>query len=107
MGKQQLSGEEFNKFFQDIVNAGLKGKEEKGEAKSILEIMDKYDLEPPSLPSPLNEKVMSLLSSKTKSTEKILHDCTVCEYCRVCNICLAYNAAAGGAYSAVTLHAID
>lgn len=96
-----LSGDEFNKFFEDLVNIASNVNRSGASNESILELMERYGLPKPQLPEPLAKRILPLLNSKTKMVNKQL-TCSDCGICSVCIACFptALNAGAIGAGSA-------
>lgn len=103
MKPKMLTGEEFNKFFNDVVNTALSTR---GAPESLHAVMEKHGLTP-DLPAPLKEKLMPMLKVNVRGIKDIPHNCSWCGVCGLCSACGELNAAAVGASSAAAVHVLD
>lgn len=99
MRTELMSGEEFKKFFDDVVNAAIGAK---GAPESLLEVMKKHDMSP-ELPAPLADKIMPLLQAKIREERAAKPACGWCPVCGMCAACGLLNAGSLGALSASVL----
>ncbi len=108
--KQNLKGEEFNKFFEQALAASLQKKGRLESDESLLEIMEKNGISKPELPKDLEEQIMPLLTSKYSRLEdnvQTRNACSACGACGLCVICGELNAGAVGAASACLISLAD
>jgi hypothetical protein len=105
--EQKLTGEEFNKFFEQLIDSVLSETSKGTNQESLLEIMQKNGFQAPKLPDKVAKKIMPLLTSKTRGIDKIEHNCSWCGVCSLCTACGELNAAAIGAASAGAVHILD
>lgn len=101
--REMMNGEEFTKFFNDVVDATLATK---GAPQSLLEVMKQHDMSI-DLPPAVAEKIMPMLSAKVHDIKGIPHNCSWCPTCGMCGACGNVNAGALGACAASTLHILD
>ncbi len=107
---KQLKGEDFNKFFEQVLTASLHRKDRLESNESLLEIMEKNGISKPELPLNLEEKIMPLLSSKSMRLEDSIQTRNACSACGACALCVAcgeLNAGAIGAASACLISLAD
>ncbi|NOZ87285.1 MAG: hypothetical protein GXP49_13660 [Deltaproteobacteria bacterium] len=103
MREELMSGEEFKKFFNDVVNATLGTK---GAPESLLEVMNQHGISP-DLPPAVAEKIMPMLATKVRDIKRIPHNCSWCPVCGMCAACGGLNAGSLGACAASAVHVLD
>jgi hypothetical protein len=103
MEEKLMTGEEFKKFFDDVVNAALGTK---GAPESLLEVLEKHGMSP-DLPAPVADKLMPMLKTNILEIKRIPHNCSWCPACAMCAACGGLNAGSLGACAASTVHILD
>lgn len=105
MEEKLMTGEEFKKFFDDVVNAALGTK---GAPESLLGVMEKHGISP-DLPAPIAEKLMPMLEANIQEikSKAIAHNCSWCSVCGLCAACGGLNAGSLGACAASSVHILD
>lgn len=103
MRTELLTGEEFKKFFDDVVNAAIGTR---GAPETLLEVIKKHDMSP-DLPAPLVDKIMPMLKANVRDIKRIPHNCSWCPTCGLCAACGALNAGSLGACAASAVHILD